>query len=82
MLVLKYERDFSKEDMEDFLDTYYQKQKFVFLFDGLDQIRGTNYSDLAWSMFEIASGNPVLISSRPSSVILFENETGIAFLSL
>lgn len=81
-LVSNYERNFSKEDLEDFFNTHFEKQKLFFLFDGLDQIGSNNYSGVPNRIFEICSPDSVLISSRPSAVISLESERNILFLRL
>ena len=48
----------------------------------MDQIKGDDYSNLARTIFNITSRNPVIISSRPSAVISLESERDIPFLRL
>ena len=70
-----------KKDLEDFLE-WGREGHFVFLFDGLDQIKSRNYTDLARKTFAIAGRNSVLITSRPSAVLTLEDDRSIQFLRL
>ncbi len=81
-LTSDYNQDFLKVDIEYFFDTYFNNKKILFLFDGLDQIKGDDYSNLAKAIFKIASNNSVIVSSRPSSVISLETEPNLLFLRL
>ena len=81
-LTLSFNHDFLEEDIENFFDTYFRREELFFLFDGLDQIKGDDYLNLAKTIFNITSRNHVIISSRPSSVISFESERDISFLRL
>ncbi len=77
--------DFNQDflvDIESFFDTNFHNKKILFLFDGLDQIKGGDYSNLAKTIFKIASHNSVIVSSRPSSVISLESERDLLFLRL
>ena len=81
-LIGNYTPAFLKIDLEHFFDTYFKKQKVVFLFDGLDQISSGEYLNLVKKIFEIAFSNLVLISSRPSAVLAMETDPKINFLRL
>jgi len=73
---------FLEEDIKDFFDTYFRDGKIFFLFDGLDQIKGDDYTSLVNTIFKIITNNRVIISSRPSAVIPLESERGLPFLRL
>ena len=74
---------FLEEDIKDFFDTYFRDGKIFFLFDGLDQIKGDDYTGLVNTIFfKIIARNRVIISSRPSAVIPLESERGLPFLRL
>ena len=77
---LKY--DFLEEDIKDFFDIYFRDGKIFFLFDGLDQIKGDDYTSLVNTIFKIITNNRVIISSRPSAVIPLESERELPFLRL
>gem|GEM_PF-1985265 len=81
-LISDFNQDFLKIDIEYFLDTSFRSKKILFLFDGLDQIKGVDYSNLAKNIFKIAFLNRVIISSRSSSVISLESERDLLFLRL
>ena len=76
---------FLEEDIKDFFDTYFRDGKIFFLFDGLDQIKGDDYTGLVNTIFFkiiALARNRVIISSRPSAVIPLESERGLPFLRL
>ncbi len=81
-LTSDFMQDFLRVDIECFFDTCFRNKNILFLFDGLDQIKGNNYSNLAKNIFEIASHNHVIVSSRSSSVISLESERDLLFLRL
>ena len=81
-LISSFNEDFLDVDVENFFDTYFRREEIFFLFDGLDQIKGDDYSNLARTIFKITSRNHVIISSRPSAVISLESERDIPFLRL
>ncbi len=73
---------FLEEDIKDFFDTYFRDGKIFFLFDGLDQIKGDDYTSLVNTIFKIITNNRVIISSRPSAVIPLESKRELPFLRL
>ena len=73
---------FLEEDIKDFFDTYFRDGKIFFLSDGLDQIKGDDYTSLVNTIFKIITNNRVIISSRPSAVIPLESERELPFLRL
>ncbi|PXF53612.1 MAG: hypothetical protein C4B56_01705 [Candidatus Methanophagaceae archaeon] len=83
-LFLKLKYGFLEEDIKDFFDIYFRDGKIFFLFDGLDQIKGDDYTGLLNTIFKIIAltRNRVIISSRPSAVIPLESERGLPFLRL
>jgi len=79
----KFKYGFLEEDIKDFFDTYFRDGKIFFLFDGLDQIKGDDYTGLVNTIFfKIIARNRVIISSRPSAVIPLESERELPFLRL
>ncbi|WP_306534704.1 HEAT repeat domain-containing protein [Geobacter sp.] len=68
-------------DRNDFFEQAEKEKRFVFLFDGLDQIRGMP-SKLAEIAFTTTGKMPVLITSRPSAVLAIENDPKLEFLRL
>jgi HEAT repeat protein len=82
-LVRTYKDQFVDADVRDFLETHYSEGRVVFLFDALDQIKKSpNYSDLADRAFRISDGKPCIISSRPTAVLVYEEQPEITFLRL
>jgi hypothetical protein len=67
-LVRRYEARFLPVDLTDLLDESKDTGNLVFLLDGLDQIEKRNYSELVSRAFDLAPGNALLISARPSAV--------------
>ena len=80
-LIDSFRVQFLERDLDEFFGRAFQDRHVVFLCDGLDQIKG-GYSEFAKTVFEIADGRAVLITSRPSAVLAFENEAEILFLRL
>ena len=82
-LISTFNFDVLTDDLEYFLDTHFRDGKIFFLFDGLDQIKGDDYTGLVNTIFfKIIARNRVIISSRPSAVIPLESERGLPFLRL
>ncbi|WP_306534708.1 HEAT repeat domain-containing protein [Geobacter sp.] len=73
--------EFLEVDCADFFVRAEKEKRFVFLFDGLDQIQGKP-SALAQIAFTVAGRSPVLITSRPSAVLAIENDPKLTFLRL
>ncbi|MGJ0482924.1 MAG: HEAT repeat domain-containing protein [Methylomicrobium sp.] len=80
--IKRYETEFLKIDLKNFLVQAFLEKRLFLLLDGLDQIIDRNYSELARIAFEIANGNAVLITSRPSAVLVLESDPSILFLRL
>lgn len=72
------------EDIKDCLDFFFHNNKVVFLYDGLDQIPGQSldYSQIVKSMLRIAGQNKIIISSRPSALVRFDEDSNFTFLRL
>lgn len=72
------------DDIKDCLDFYFNSKKVIFLYDGLDQIsvQSPDHSKIIKSMLRIAGQNKVIISSRPSALIKFEEDPSFIFLRL
>ena len=72
------------EDIKDCLDFFFYHNKIVFLYDGLDQIPGQSldYSKIVKSMLRIAGQNKTIISSRPSALFHFDEDSNFTFLRL
>ena len=73
---------FSSLDLEAFAEETAQKGELVFLFDGLDQIGKGKPSTLVTQILSIVGRQAVVITSRPSAVLAFENEAKMDFLRL
>jgi len=69
-------------DIEAFLQEYYESNRIVFLFDGLDQIRHLNYDEVINKIFEVSWDNKFIISSRPSIAISYVIGKNLIFLRL
>ncbi len=74
--------EFSSHDIEAFIAESAQKGQLVFLFDGLDQIGSDKPSALVAQVLSTVVRHPVLITSRPSAVLTFENDAKWDFLRL
>jgi len=72
------------EDVKDCLDFFFQNEKIIFFYDGLDQIPGQtlDYSRIVKSIFRIAGLNKTIISSRPSALISYADDPSFSFLRL
>jgi hypothetical protein len=82
-LISSYRTCFLKADLQDFFEKFSAENKLIFLFDGLDQIRGGSYSEFVrGTLFKMAFRNPVIVSSRPSAVLALEDRPEITFLRL
>jgi HEAT repeat protein len=69
-------------DLEECFAETKREKGLVFLFDGLDQIRGRMPSDIIELALSLADGSSVLIASRPSAVIAVEDDHSLTFLRL
>ena len=73
---------FLRVDLQECFASSSRDNRLVFLFDGLDQIRGELPSDIVKLALSLADRSPVLVTSRPSAVIAVEDDRELAFLRL
>jgi len=72
------------QDINDSLDFFFNQNKIVFFYDGLDQVSGVlfDHPNIVRSMLRIAGQNKTVISSRPSTLVHFEHDPNFTFLRL
>lgn len=73
---------FSEIDTEDFYKASLASNKLIFLFDGLDQIPGTDYKKTVEDIINLCGSHPLLVATRPSASLSFEQDNGFFFLKL
>ena len=82
MVIARHSSTFLAVDLDDFFEQGFRERRLVFLFDGLDQISGSNYSQLVNTARRLAQSNAVLVASRPTAVLTLESDPAISFLRL